>query len=239
MTRSHLTRCIAVPLLVGALGCASVEVTPLDNQVPQREEVRDRNYTLGEPMEAVVGQPIISVKTYQVSRRSAARVRASSDFVIKGGEFRIAGREGEEFEVTGTAQIDGRLHHAVPLLGYEFFVSEDGEVHPDVKTARYRWNISSKARVEPVEARLMPQSSEDVTAEGVYANYELIFGGSAGGAIQVTYREFAPDDPSRPSFFQSLSYEADSETLRYKDLVVKVLGVTNQTLSYVVVSDGS
>jgi len=235
-------RPLALPLLaIAALvaGCASVDVTPLDQQAPVRDEVRDRNYRLGEPLEVYVGQPMVRVKTYQVSRRTSARVEASEDFALVGADFRIAGREGETFDVRGVAEIDGVRHHVVPLAGFEFFVDDDGTVHPTVKTERYRWNISSKARMEPASARLVPQDSEEVTTEGEYANYELIYGGSDGESIQVTYREFAPGDASRPTFFQSLSYEADADVLRYRDLVIEVLEASNQSIRFQVVSDGA
>ena len=229
----------AVALL--ALACASIEVTPLDEQPVQTEDVADRNYRLGEAREVVVGQPIVQVRTYRLSKREAATVVASSDFAIAGAGFRIAGREGEEFPVRGTTELDGRLHYVVPLAGYEFFVSPEGEVHRDVKTENIRWPISSKAKIEPAGARLVPKQSEVLDTEAQYANYELIYGGTDGRSIQVTYREFMPDDSVRPSFFQSLSYDASSGTIRYRDIVVKVLeaSAANQTLSYVVIADGS
>jgi hypothetical protein len=225
--------------LVLAVGCASVDVTPLDAQAPIREEVRDRSYRLGEVQQVYVGQPIVAVKTYRVSRRASASVRASEDFALVGADFRIAGRKGEEFPVRGFTEIDGVRHHVVPIAGFEFFVAADGTVHRDVKTARYKWNISSKARMEPETARLVPQDSEEVTTEGEYANYELIYGGSDGDKIQATYREFAPGDASRPTFFQSLSYDAGADVIRYRDLVIEVLEASNQSISFKVVADGS
>ena len=228
---------VAAPFL--SLGCASVEVVPAEKQPLRTEDVESRNYRLGEAREAVVGQPIVQVRSYRVSKREAASVVASADFAIVGADFRIAGRKGEEFAVSGSAELDGRAHYVVPLAGYEFFVSPEGELHRDVKTTAFRWKISSKARMEPPDARLIPRESEEVSAEAEYANYELIYGGSDGRSIQVTYREFTPQDSVRPSFFQSLSYDAGSDVIRYRDLVVKVLEATNQTLSYVVVADGS
>jgi len=179
------------------------------------------------------------VQSYRLSKREATSVEASEDFVLEGSGFRIAGRKGEEFPVRGTAKLDGQLHYVVPLAGYEFFVSPDGELRRDVKTEAYRWKIASKAEMQPPEARLVPRESQEVSSELAYANFELIYGGSDGRTIQVTYREFTPADPARPSFFQSLSYDASSDVIRYRDFVVKVLEATNQTLSYVVVSDGS
>lgn len=234
-------RRLAASLLPLALvaGCASVDVVPLDAQAPTHEEVRERSYRLGEAQQVYVGQPIVAVKTYRVSRRASASVRASEDFALVGADFRIAGRKGEEFPVRGVTEIDGVRHHVVPIAGFEFFVADDGSVHPDVKTASYRWKISSKARMEPPTARLVPQDSEEVTTEGEYANYELIYGGSDGDKIQATYREFGPEDGSRPTFFQSLSYDAGADVIRYRDLVIEVLEATNQAISFKVVADGS
>lgn len=240
MPRRPLRRqAVSLLPLALAVACASVDVTPLESQEPIREDVRDRSYRLGEVQQVYVGQPIVAVKTYRVSRRASASVRASEDFALEGADFRIAGRKGEEFPVRGVTEIDGVRHHVVPIAGFEFFVSDEGRVHPDVKTAQYRWTISSKARMEPPTARLVPQDSEEVVTEGEYANYELIYGGSDGDKIQATYREFAPDDTTRPTFFQSLSYDAGADVIRYRDLVIEVLEATNQAISFKVVADGS
>jgi len=241
MFSSRPARWIAafVPAAGLLLGCGGVKVTPIGDIPLRTEEVNASNYRLGERLQAVVGQAIVQVRRYRLSKKEAATVVASADFAIVGSEFRIAGRRGEEFEVTGTTQFDEQMYYVVPLAGYEFFVSPDGEVHRDVKTEALAWKISSKAHMEPAEARLVPTESEEVSREAEYANYELIYGGSDGRSIQVTYREFAPGDSVRPSFFQSLSYDASSDVIRYRNLIVKVLEATNQTLSYVVVADGS
>jgi hypothetical protein len=243
MIRSSASRRIAATAASAAAllatACASVDVTPVGQAQVRSEDVQRRNYRLGEPREVVVGQPIVQVQSYRLTRQEAASVVASADFVIEGSGFRIAGRKDEQFPVRGTTEVEGQLHYVVPIAGYEFFVSPEGVVHRDVKTEAYAWKIATQAEVTPPEARLVPRESRKVSGEGAYANFELLYGGSDGRAIQVTYREFTPDDPTKPSFFQSLSYDTSSDVIRYRDFVVKVLEATNQTLSYVVVSDGS
>lgn len=232
-------------LLLGVLttvGCATVE--PVGSPEAAVEQVRERNYALGVQRTAAVGEPIVRVREYTLQKGGAAAVQANKAFAIRGCLHDIRFTEGERRPISGKRQVGGQSVYVVRKEGYQMGlgnvlgiqVFEDGRIHNKVLTAFNTEGIYV-CRPEPADARLIPVRGQ-ITSQGApYSNYEIIFNGSDGQAMQFTYREYSPEDLARTAFFQNLSYPVGSKTIRFRKLVIDVAGLNEQTITYAVRSD--
>ena len=60
----------------------------------------------------------------------------------------------------------------------------------------------------------------------------LTYSGKAGTVLKIVYREFS-NDMARPAFTQDLQYDlSESDTIRFRQLAIKVLHATNQEISF-------
>ena len=67
---------------------------------------------------------------------------------------------------------------------------------------------------------------------------ELIYSGKNDISLNVTYREYTPDNLARTAFFQNITYQADAKQIRFKDFVVKIDDISNEKITYTVLEDG-
>lgn len=71
-----------------------------------------------------------------------------------------------------------------------------------------------------------------------YTNFELIYGGINNVTLSLTYREFTIDDMARPSYYQNMVYETGAKNIRFKDVQLEILEVTNEKMIFKVLEDG-
>ena len=71
-----------------------------------------------------------------------------------------------------------------------------------------------------------------------YENFELLYNGTDGKSVFVTYREYTSDNLARPAYFQNLTYDSNAGTIRFKKFRIRVVKATSEALSYVVLEDG-
>ena len=67
---------------------------------------------------------------------------------------------------------------------------------------------------------------------------ELIYSGKNDISLNVTYREYTPDNLARTAFFQNITYQADAKQIRFKDFVIKIDDISNEKITYTVLEDG-
>jgi hypothetical protein len=79
---------------------------------------------------------------------------------------------------------------------------------------------------------------EEIDVDAGYLNYELVYGGTDGKSITITYREYTSKDLTRPSFFQNVVYETGKKQIRFRDTILQIHEVTNEKIVYTVISDG-
>ncbi|PPK60240.1 hypothetical protein B0F89_12626 [Malaciobacter marinus] len=67
--------------------------------------------------------------------------------------------------------------------------------------------------------------------------YQLIYSGRDGNNIKIAYREFL-NDMARAAFYQNLTYNLNESTIiRYKNIKIKVLEATNESIKYIVLEE--
>jgi len=93
--------------------------------------------------------------------------------------------------------------------------------------------------VEPADLRftIVQSKEEEIDIDAGYFNYELIYGGTDGESITITYREFTPNDLAKPAFNENLVYDRKQKTIRFRDTVINVHSATNEKIEFTVISD--
>lgn len=224
-------------LLLG--GCATVE--PVDTRPAITQEVNERNYEIGRPQTAVVGDTLIRVRRYFVQKREVSAVEANTDFAVFGGGYDIHFVKDQTVPIRGTTLVDGVRYYVLPVettqLGLpavlELLIAEDGHIHSKALNG----GVIYSYRAEPSDGRLLPVQRVDVVKTQPFVNYEIVFNGSDGQAMRFTYREYSPDDLARTAFFQDLSYPINAKVIRFRNLSLDVLNLDEQAITFVVRSD--
>lgn len=202
----------------------------------------EKNYELDQKLVAYVGKPIVKVKDYTVNRFQDKHMRASDDFVISGGIITILGNKNTDYVVRGETTIDDKTYTVLDLpggkrgAGFGALINPDGSVHSKLLNDNIImiYTFSSS----PTNLRFTSSKMEKIDRTSGYLNYELIYGGTDGKSITITYREYTNEDLARPAFYQNAVYEAGAKQIRYKDTVIQVYSATNEKIVFKVVSDG-
>jgi hypothetical protein len=93
-------------------------------------------------------------------------------------------------------------------------------------------NVAADVETDPIGYQMTRNDDAKVDAARGYTNFELIYTGSSGGTLHITYREFSPDDLARTAFFQDLSYAATQKVIRFRNIEIQVIDATNEHISY-------
>ena len=204
------------------------------------ERVFQRNYKINQTQAAYVGQPIVKVKDYQVERYTLNHMISSEDFVISGGPVTMRGNKNASYPIRGEITLNRETYTVLDLPGNRprlgALIREDGTVYNKVLNGDvimvYSFTIS------PLSLRFIPSKEERISKSSGYMNYELIYGGTDGKSLTITYREYTADDLARPGFYQNLVYESKRSRIRFKETVIEIHEATNEKIVYTVISDG-
>ncbi len=233
---------LAILALASIAGCATVQPVSQAQLASSTEHKVDRNYTIGAPSSAYVGQPLVRVKDYWIKTSTKAALKPSEAFTLDmplfGPTIHVSPDQG--VEVIGTNERDGVTYRVVKLPGLDFLgflVNDDGTF--DGRAVNFAGaKMGYTYKFQPSDVRLIPGSVEEVFADRGYVNFELVYSGSTKDEINLLYREYTPSDMARPAFTQNLTYATDAKTIRFRDIKIDVLGVDSEQIRYVVQQDG-
>lgn len=239
-------------MVCGIASAASVRApVPADlHSSSETRTVNERNYTIGTELSAYVGQPVIRVREYLVQKNQSDRFVSTSDVTLKlrpfGGTTTFPA--GSELAVRGIVNENGQDYIAVSFPDrnaavYPLLVNKEGQFSGLVFNATFSKVMRSDSRniveYQPADLVLNRATSETVLpASGAFVNFEIVYSGSTKDEITLLYREYTPTDLARPAFTQNLVYTKTSPTIRFRDLLIRVLEAGNEQLRYVVESDG-
>lgn len=239
-------RSVVAVCLAGLLAGCGQTIVPA--QRPKPERVISRNYVIGERQTVRVGDPIIRVRDYSV-HRSEPFMRATDDFVLKADGLVVEGYRDEDYAVRGETTVDGKRFTVVSLPAFKRWpylfksdgpaalVDKDGTVYHRLMDGN---RVMAPAfKLEPAGVRFLPTKAGKILPGSVHANYELVYGGTDGETINVTFREYRKDNPDEVSHFQNLVLPHDSPAMRFKDVLIEIHRADAQELVYTVVSDES
>lgn len=238
---------LAVPLaaiVVAAIvvaGCVSIAAPPKE-QVIGHQQVSSKSYTLGVAAEAFVGNDVIRVKDYSLTRVATDEVEVQDTFTFDGPLFGRSFKAGARYPYAGTATHDGKTYDVMRVEHAGLMFDADGHIAnklisgfgnpmtPPVVMI-YTYDVT------PPEARLRRVVREGVNRESFGQNYGIAFSGVTRDSIRLTYREYVAEDLSRAASSQELTYPIGSRTIRFRNLVIDVLEVKPDRLKYRVTSD--
>ena len=211
-----LYRHVGLIVLLAAVAC----VPPRFAMMPTPTVVK--NYTVGQPQSATVGDAIVRVQQAQVLPMYVAQY-----------EYRIRGltiARGAPYVATDSMQ-DGRLYlnDCVPLHNENLVVTPDG-AHLFVSGGRQLYAL-------PMPEGPLFRRVEQIGDQPGAFTAELIYSGMADGVVRAIYREYI-DNTARPAFTQSLQYDLRADSvIAYKSLRLRILAASNTSLRYAVITD--
>jgi hypothetical protein len=226
----------------GLAGCVSVEPAGMPMQASSRDVI-DSNYTLGRTLSATVGDTLVRSKAYREVTTGRTAYRANQTFAVDGGIVHAVVQANQELPVVGARTVNG--------VRYDLAAFGDARalmIGPDGSPANKVMNgLGTSTPVEmfytfrftPADVKLSPVESRHSEKIAGRENFELLFNGIDGQGIRLQYREYTADDMARPAFSQDLSYPLTSKVIRFRKLVLEVDQVSDQGMTYRVVSDGS
>lgn len=230
--------------IVNSSGCATkLHIHPATKVHLGEEHVFEKNYVIDKRSIAYVGQPVIKVRDYWVNRYMAQRsMSASHDFVVTGGAEKISGQANKNYIIAGEANHKGQTYLILefPNYAHVLLIKTDGSVHNEVffrtqptLAIPILWSFTAT----PANLKFIRSEGQEIIPGKGELNYELLYGGTDGKMITMTYREFTPDNLARSSFYQNLVFDSKQETIRFRNTVITVHSATNEKIDFTVVSD--
>lgn len=259
---------LVLVVLVIAAGCGISlhTVKPVLPTLPTTQAVSSsclyvKSYVVGTQKTAYIGQPMA---WWQSAIRSETQDTEYASFLIEkdfklSGTYRknllfasnvnITGFKGDECEIKGETIINGIKYYVITIRDnkdYGLLIDSNGMLNKNIVTDDnfdrvFSADKSNESILSPPDAHFMfilnkPKKKVKDHLYGI--KRELIFGGVNNVSINVTYREYTPDDMARQAFYQNIIYQTSAEMIRFQDMKIKVHEVTNEKIIYTVLEDG-
>ena len=221
--------------------CASVQ--PIAPVISAPEHKVERNYEIGKPQSAYVGQPLVRVRDYYQQQAQVEVVRADKAFRMLLPPFIHADvAQGAAGRIVGTTQRNGKTYRLVVLpdpaaMALRMLLNDDGTFEGSAIN-NFNSEMGFSYQPEPPDAKMIGETVTAADKTKGYINFELVYGGTTGDSIQVLYREYTPDDMARAAFSQQLVYSLASKHIRFRDIQIDVSAADNEHIAYVVLADG-
>lgn len=244
----------AAVAMLSVAGCATPAPRPvfLPPTATQSEPVHtiDKNYRLGERLSAFVGDPMVKVKDYYVIHRDTGTYllpKAVTFHQLFSRPKTFAA--GTPVTFLGYYMLDGQRLKMLALpdrdaMNFPLLVDEKGRFTNKLfSRAAGGWFEQTGGKIASIEDFDPPldfdtHTVDDVSTEGGYTNFELVYSGASAGQLNLIYREYTPTDLARAAFTQNLTYDRNSSTVRFRNIRITVLGADNESIRYVVDDDG-
>lgn len=238
-----LTYCAVILTGTFASGCVST-LTLKDASETRIENIDNKNYELGRPAQAYVGQPLIARKKYKIIVKTNDALKAENNFKFTGGigatSAKVIGSEGDSYRVMGVNE-KGNLVIALPGTNMMIGIGSNGQWDQTVMTNSF-WtspvggSSGSGYSMEPASTVFSATKKSSVYGEDTsnYINHELVYTGLSNFGISLLYREYTFSDIARAPFTQQLNYPSSSQYVRFRDYKLRLLSVTPESINYVV-----
>lgn len=248
---------ISLGLIIGGLifgGCVqSIPVYSIDmDRKYDSKHVIAKSYTINTQQIAFIGEPMISVKDYNVVEKMSDKLKSSEDFFLSTMlHGRLAFQKGETFTLEGNCDIDGKQYKVVKHTNLDFgsvsaklLIDNDGVIinkhlnHILLGMASNHHVIAqSTYTYEPASVRLLNEKITETSVSKGSLNYELVYTGKDKDSLKILYREYTSEDMAKPSFYQTLTYDLNSKKIRFKNITMQIISLDNEKITFTVVSD--
>jgi len=212
-----------------------------------------KSYVVGTKTIAYIGQPMAWWQPAKLSETQVYSLVIEKDFKLSGTyklnsnfaeDIYIAGFKGDICKLEGETVINGIKYFVITIKEnekYGLLIDSNGMLNKFIITDHDF--DRGYAAIESIEPILSPPDALFVVKKKVEENpygikRELIFGGVNNVSINVTYREYTPDEMARQAFYQNIIYQTSAELIRFQDIKIKVHEVTSEKIIYTVLEDG-
>ena len=234
------------------VGCGSFIDIRATNQTTKYYNLLDTNYVLGEKMSTFVGGSMIRVQDYYVTETTRYTPRkwiANKEFeATSRGAVVVSSSGGNDlFRERGMVTYQGLeytalTHSAFSSNSYSFLIDSNGK--PVGVVWPTNTNITSFSNANfaddlffTVAVESKAEIDRAIDEKKGIINYEIIYNGVSSNSINLTYREFSPNNLARSAFFQNLTYPVGSETIRFRDLRIQVHNADSERIEFTVLED--
>lgn len=205
-----------------------------------------KSYIVGTVKTVAVGEAVIQVKDYFVTNIGTSAVTPTEDFNVEGTLVHEKFSVGQKLEVKGKVMIDNIQYSIAKYTGTDYvyqalLIKDDGTIHTKIGgyspqaggfiTMIYSYTIT------PPTAKMQRVEQEKIVTEKGYQNYELLYNGSDKNSMYFTYREYNPEGLARTAFYQNLTYESNSKTIRFKGFKINILKSNGEEIKFVITED--
>jgi hypothetical protein len=207
------------------------------------KHVVQKNFAVGELKSVSVGETMVSLKdyyqkaqqeTWSIGEPVSLRVGLGSMVVIP-GDYAVAARvkvDGADYDV-----VDAKVHPyelttfgpSSAVVPMTFLIDKGGRIAKAGSGLGITTDISG---LDPADFRATRAEKTSVDSSRGYTNFELLYSGVAAGAVRLTYREYSPNDLSRPATFQDLTYNAADKSVRFKNMQLDIESADNQAIRF-------
>src|SRR4030066_1330744 len=107
---------IVMPLLFMSYGCATIK--PLSDSARVTNHIYNKNYRIGTPRSAYVGEEIIKVVDYYAVIKKTNKIKALNDFTVSvsaNGSYHA--NKGEVFNILGVVDENGFSQYVIMFPG--------------------------------------------------------------------------------------------------------------------------
>lgn len=227
-------------------GCASVRPPPPAQR--HSEKVFQKSYVIGADAESFVGDSIVKLKDYMLITTALNAVVPTSTFSASIGSQQVEFSPQQKHTVIAYVENEGEQQRLILFqpnsqvmhgsLGLS--IRSDGSISKKIFIfASLGWGAGVIGEVAVSNsARMENAVLKEVDVHALFENHELIYNGTDGKSIFITYREFTSNDLARPAFYQNLTYDMKSEMIRFKKYKIKVFNTDNEKIRFSVLEDG-
>jgi hypothetical protein len=232
--------------IICLMGCASF--TPYVSGYLGTDQVVNKNYELNVNKTTYVGESMIKVKDYYLSKFSAKTLSPNVDLTITHhvliGADNFTFNALEEYEIVGETVKDGMSFYLINIMPTQplrllLLISKNGEVggHSIMGYETGHYQSSAVFKIYPSDAKFVMKEIEKIDSSQGYENYELIYTGKDKEAIHITYREYSPENLARTAFFQNLTYPSNAKVIRFKGFKILIDEATSESITFKVIEE--
>jgi hypothetical protein len=220
------------------IGCASIKQIP--NMGEDKKHIYKKNYEIAKPRFAYVGEEIVKVQDYYITKKKLNKLKAMNDFKLDVGFSEYFGMKDDTYPIVGITDIDNVEHYVVSFPGslqiLRFCITRDGYFSERI-IGQMNQILVGSPKVNPKDTKFEIVITENIDASQGYTNYEIVFTGASNNQINLLYREYTSDNMAKQAFYQNLSYPLDAKSIRFKNIVMSVENVSHEKIQYTVTQD--
>jgi hypothetical protein len=224
-----------------------------EEKIIDQAQIRyEKNYKIGERITAFAGQEIIRVKSFIEKREiyslvyaKNVRSRKSLNIHVKYNlaNYHIKSEANKEYQVDMSIQVDNQRFNVIQLNDdhgnrWGILIYDNGIVLNDAIYSFHQNMLFYPAFISVSPTVFEIQKDREIKTTIPGPTVELIYSGKNDISLNVTYREYTPDNLARTAFFHNVTYQADAKQIRFKDFVIKIDDISNEKIIYTVLEDG-